>query len=77
MIFDMVTSYVLDENMMFGKEIYQLAERLWPLNRSITGDGVRETLSIIKGLLPGLEVHEALEELKSPTQAAKIASAAA
>ena len=30
------------------KEIYDLAKKLWPINRSITGDGVRETLSIIK-----------------------------
>ena len=31
---------------LISSKIYNLAERLWPLNRSITGDGVRETLSI-------------------------------
>jgi len=44
---------------MIGEEIHRLARTLWPLNRSVTGDGVRETLSIIKRLhLPDLTVHE-------------------
>ena len=33
---------------MRGDEIYKLMEELWPICRSITGDGVRETLKIIK-----------------------------
>lgn len=33
---------------MIGAEIHALAKKLWPINRSITGDGVRETLSILK-----------------------------
>lgn len=41
-----------------GKKIYDLCETLWPINRSITGDGVRETLSIIKKILPDLKVYE-------------------
>lgn len=36
----------------------ELAKKLWPLNRSITGDGVRETLFEIKNLLPELGIHE-------------------
>lgn len=40
-----------------GDEIYTLAERLYPICRSITGDGVRETLSIIREYIP-IEVHE-------------------
>ena len=32
---------------MIGTEIYQLARELWPINRSITGNGVRETLQRI------------------------------
>lgn len=35
------------ETLKEGKEIYQLAGRLFPICRSITGDGVRETLKII------------------------------
>ena len=31
-----------------GKKIYNLAERLFPICRSITGEGVRETLTILK-----------------------------
>ena len=41
-----------------GKQIYGLCETLWPITRSITGEGVRETLSVIKKILPDLEVHE-------------------
>jgi aminopeptidase-like protein len=41
-----------------GEYIHALAARLWPINRSLTGDGVRETLSVIKELLPDLKVHE-------------------
>ena len=43
---------------MNGKNIHELASRLWPLNRSITGDGVRATLSILREELSGLELHE-------------------
>lgn len=38
--------------------MHDLARRLWPLNRSLTGHGVRQTLEIIGEYLPGLEVHE-------------------
>lgn len=41
-----------------GEEMFALMERLWPICRSITGDGVRETLSIIRDVLPELAVHE-------------------
>ena len=41
-----------------GEEIYKLCEQLFPINRSLTGDGVRETLSIIKGQLKDLEIYE-------------------
>lgn len=43
---------------MLGIEIHKLATRLWPINRSITGDGVRETLSAIKNELPSLAIFE-------------------
>ena len=40
-----------------GAEMYRWAEDLFPINRSITGAGVRETLGYIKKLIPGLEIH--------------------
>lgn len=43
---------------MIGQDIHKLANRLWSINRSITGDGVRETLSILKELIPALNVFE-------------------
>ena len=41
-----------------GTPIFSLAERLFPICRSITGDGVRETLRIIGEQVPELTVHE-------------------
>lgn len=40
-----------------GKSMYELAERLYPICRSITGNGVRETLSILNEFVP-IEVTE-------------------
>lgn len=42
---------------MTGWEMHALVERLYPLCRSITGDGVRRTLEILGELIP-LEIHE-------------------
>jgi len=41
---------------MIGSEIHNFAKQLWPLNRSITGEGVRTTLDHIKQHLPDLEI---------------------
>lgn len=41
-----------------GEFLHSLARRLFPITRSITGDGVRQTLEILSEYLPGLEVHE-------------------
>jgi aminopeptidase-like protein len=41
-----------------GQEIYQLCVELFPICRSITGHGVRETLAIIKRHLPELTINE-------------------
>ncbi|MEK9652315.1 MAG: DUF4910 domain-containing protein [Betaproteobacteria bacterium] len=49
---------MITDNKSLGSEIYELAERLWPINRSITGQGVRETLSLIKAELPNLAIYE-------------------
>ena len=45
------------ENMDAGARMFQLIERLYPIYRSITGDGVRQTLAIIQELIP-LQMHE-------------------
>lgn len=39
-----------------GDRMMALAERLWPIGRSLTGQGVRDTLAILSEVLPGLEV---------------------
>lgn len=41
---------------MLGYQIHQLATELWPINRSITGEGVRQTLSTIKKKIPELDI---------------------
>ena len=41
---------------MIGKDIHQFARELWPINRSITGEGVRETLKKISVHLPKLKI---------------------
>ena len=41
---------------MIGNKIHQFARELWPINRSITGEGVRETLKKISGHLPSLQI---------------------
>jgi aminopeptidase-like protein len=40
-----------------GRELYQLLEELYPICRSITGDGVRKTLAILSRIVP-IEVRE-------------------
>jgi aminopeptidase-like protein len=44
--------------MQTGKEMYALAEKLFPICRSITGNGVRETLGILKEICQELNVFE-------------------
>ncbi len=41
-----------------GNEIYTLAKELWPLNRSLTGEGNRKTLLTIKEHIPELVIKE-------------------
>lgn len=41
-----------------GERMMALMQELWPICRSITGDGVRQTLAMIKQHLPELTVHE-------------------
>ncbi len=41
-----------------GKAMYKWASDLFPINRSITGDGVRKTLEYIKEIVPELKIYE-------------------
>ena len=47
-----------DADAAIGKEMYQLATDLFPICRSLTGAGVRETLAAIQEHLPELRIHE-------------------
>ena len=39
-----------------GEQMMALATELWPINRSLTGQGVRETLAVLSRELQGLEI---------------------
>ena len=41
-----------------GEQMHALARRLWPINRSISGPGLRQTLHILQELLPDLRLIE-------------------
>ncbi len=41
-----------------GNSIYELAEKLFPICRSLSGDGVRESLRVIQNYVPELQMHE-------------------
>ena len=48
---------IFSETDSIGNEMYSLIEELYPICRSITGNGVRKTLEIISKQIP-LEIHE-------------------
>jgi aminopeptidase-like protein len=48
----------VEPDMLDRNEMWQLMERLFPICRSITGNGVRETLAILSELMPGMTLHE-------------------
>lgn len=41
-----------------GQAMHDLAKELWPIPRSVTGAGVRETLAILKREIPAMTLHE-------------------
>lgn len=43
--------------MSVGEDIHRLARTLWPINRSLTGEGLRETLAHLQAILPDLTIH--------------------
>jgi aminopeptidase-like protein len=47
-----------DEDPNSGAEMHRWAAALFPIHRSLTGNGVRRTLNFIGGLMSGLQVHE-------------------
>lgn len=49
---------VEEQDMSLGERIFSLAEALFPICRSITGDGVRDTLRILQGVAPNLRIFE-------------------
>ena len=51
--------------MSSGEEMYAFAERLFPIGRSLTGEGVRESLALVKEQIPELEI----KSVPSGTQA--------
>ena len=48
-----------------GRQIHGLASRLYPINRSLTGEGVRATLRVLQELLPELQIHEVASGTKA------------
>jgi aminopeptidase-like protein len=48
----------MDDQTHPGQGMYDLAARLFPICRSLTGDGVRQTLGILRERLPDLKLHE-------------------
>ena len=51
-------SAAMDAPARSGQGMYDLAARLFPICRSLTGNGVRQTLAIIRERLPNLKLHE-------------------
>lgn len=48
----------LEDAERVGRELHALARRLWPLPRSISGDGLRATLRVLGEGLPGFSMIE-------------------
>jgi aminopeptidase-like protein len=54
----MLTDVAPERNLIdAGREAYDVISRLYPICRSITGDGVRQTLRMLQGVIP-VAVHE-------------------
>lgn len=48
----------MEKGNLTGNDMYDLAKRIFPICRSITGNGVRETLSILKNICGELQIQE-------------------
>lgn len=51
-----------------GQEIYDLANRIFPICRSLTGDGVRETIDILQDYIRSDGIHFDIHEVPTGTQ---------
>ena len=61
---------------MIGKKIYKFAKKLWPINRSLTGEGVRQTLKLIKKELPELKLLKIIINVEKISRVGKHRSCA-
>ena len=55
-----MSQFILRESpagLSVGDQMHELATRLFPINRSITGNGVRQTLKMMQEIIP-IEIHE-------------------
>jgi len=43
---------------IYANQLYNLCEKLYPIMRSITGEGNRETIRILQNIVPELTMHE-------------------
>lgn len=41
-----------------GRKIFDLCKKMFPINRSITGNGVRQTFDIIREIIPEMKIYE-------------------
>jgi len=48
----------MPKNKTVGQDMYGWASDLFPICRSITGNGLRQTLQYFNGILPDMSVHE-------------------
>ena len=48
----------MENNNSLGSQMYEWATDLFPVCRSITGNGIRETLAYLQNILPNLSIHE-------------------
>ncbi len=55
---DLAASDLAASDLALGREMHAFAARLFPIARSLTGPGVRETLALIGARLPDLQLHE-------------------
>lgn len=41
-----------------GRQMFEMMKELFPINRSITGDGVRQTMAILRRKMPDMKLYE-------------------